>query len=312
MAVEKRGDAWGVRLQIGGQEVRRSLGPGSTKAHALDLEAKIRRDGINGQLGHPAARPLDDALLRWLEGDSTVHKDRTGDIQRVRMWRPFTAGQSLHDAVAVAGRATDAWLAAGLTPATINRRIALLRRVCRLAHSRWNWLKDDLSRKLVALPGEKSRRVFLSRAQVMILVHAAPKALGDAILLSAYTGLRRGELMRLKPADAVDGCVIVRVAKSGKPRTVPVARQALPILTRLPIPLTLNQLDTQFRAVRKTTGLDHITFHDLRHTYGSWLAESGASGTVIRDVMGHSNLSVTSRYLHSVPAHVRAAVRRLK
>lgn len=147
----------------------------------------------------------------------------------------------------------------------------------------------------------------------MSLVHAADKALGDAILLSAYTGLRQGELLRLKPADVADGCVIVREGKTEKSRrTIPVPRQALPILKRLPIKLSIAQLNRGFRAVRKECGLEHVHFHDLRHTYGSWLAQSGAPSTVIRDVMGHSNLTVTSRYLHTVPEHVRAAVRRLK
>ena len=146
----------------------------------------------------------------------------------------------------------------------------------------------------------------------MALVHAAPKALGDAILLSAYTGLRRGELLRLKPPDVADGCVIVRESKSGKSRTVPVPRQAASILKRLPIALTSNEMEVRWRNARKATGLTHVRWHDLRHTYGSWLAQSGASGPILRDVMGHSNLSVTSRYLHTVPDHVRAAVRKLK
>lgn len=313
MSVKKRGRSWEIRLQVGGRKIARSLGRGSTRQDALELEAKIRRDHIAGRLGHAPERTIDEAIARWLEGEAAHHADTKGDDQRTRMWLTFTEGKSLKDAVTVASEAKDAWIAAGLAPATINRRIALLRRVCRLAHSEWGWLDDDISRKLVALSGEKQRRVFLSVEQVMSMVHIAPKALGDAILLSAYTGLRQGELLRLTPSDAVDGCVIVRSGKSAKAaRTVPVPRQALPILKRLPIALTVNELSWAFRKVRAAVGLPHVRWHDLRHSYGSWLAQTGASSTVIRDTMGHSNLSVTSRYLHTVPAHIRAAVRKLK
>lgn len=312
MAIEKRGGYWGVRIQLGGQEIRRSLGKGATRQDAVEFETKIRRDHVAGKLGRAPERSIDDAILRWLDGEAKGHKDSKGDEQRARMWLPFSSGRSLRDAVAVASIASDAWIAAGLAPGTINRRVALLRRICRLAHSQWGWLHDDISRRLVALPGERQRRVFLTKSQVMSLVHAAPKALGDAILLSAYTGLRQGELLRLTKADAAAGCVVVRESKSGKSRTVPVPKQALPILRRLPIRLTRNQLDTQFRKVREAARLEHVHWHDLRHTYGSWLAQTGASGPVIRDTMGHSNLSVTSRYLHTVPEHVRAAVRKLK
>lgn len=41
--------------------------------------------------------------------------------------------------------------------------------------------------------------------------------------------------------------------------------------------------------------------HDLRHTYGSRLAERGMSSTDIRDLMGHASLRATERYLHAAP-----------
>lgn len=312
MAVYKRGRVWEVRIQVGGKPVRRSCGIGSTKADAQELEARIRRDVVAGRLGRAPQRSIADAFARWLEGEAKTHKDQRSDKHRIRMWLPFIEGRALRDAIAVAAEASDKWLAAGKAPATVNRRIALLRRVCRLAHSQWGWLDDDLSRRFVALPGERKREVYPSKADVMNLVAHADKPMADAILLAAYTGLRQGELLRLQPSDVIGDCIVVRVSKSGKPRTVPVPRQAIAILKRLPIQFTVNELSWAWRAVRTAAGLEHIRFHDLRHAYGSWLAQSGASATVIRDVMGHSNLSVTSRYLHTVPEHVRAAVRKLK
>jgi integrase len=41
------------------------------------------------------------------------------------------------------------------------------------------------------------------------------------------------------------------------------------------------------------------TPHDLRHTFGSWLAGGGVSPTDIMALMGHSTLRATERYLHS-------------
>ncbi|SPJ16990.1 hypothetical protein SBBP2_2330009 [Burkholderiales bacterium] len=50
---------------------------------------------------------------------------------------------------------------------------------------------------------------------------------------------------------------------------------------------------------------------DLRHYFGSQLAETGTSGPVIRDLMGHSTIAVTSRYLQSAPAGAAEAVAKI-
>jgi site-specific recombinase XerD len=50
---------------------------------------------------------------------------------------------------------------------------------------------------------------------------------------------------------------------------------------------------------------------DLRHYFGSLLVERGADAATVRDLMGHSSLSVTSSYVHGVPEAAARAVRGL-
>jgi len=54
-----------------------------------------------------------------------------------------------------------------------------------------------------------------------------------------------------------------------------------------------------------------LRLHDLRHAFGSWLIERGAAPSVVRDLMGHSSLAVTSRYVQSAPEGAIRAVRLL-
>lgn len=55
-----------------------------------------------------------------------------------------------------------------------------------------------------------------------------------------------------------------------------------------------------------------VVFHTLRHTFGSWLAMSGAHPRVIMDLMGHSRMEQTMRYTHLAPVQKRQAVDELE
>jgi site-specific recombinase XerD len=50
------------------------------------------------------------------------------------------------------------------------------------------------------------------------------------------------------------------------------------------------------RAWCKRVGIPHINVHRLRHTYATSLANANISSMVLKDLMGHSSLSTTSRY----------------
>lgn len=54
------------------------------------------------------------------------------------------------------------------------------------------------------------------------------------------------------------------------------------------------------RAVEKA-GLKGFRVHDMRHSAISWWANSGIPLAAVRDRAGHSNISVTSRYIHTMP-----------
>jgi site-specific recombinase XerD len=50
------------------------------------------------------------------------------------------------------------------------------------------------------------------------------------------------------------------------------------------------------------TGLDfHVRWHDLRHTHASWLVAGGADLKTVMDRLGHTQISTTQRYLHTLP-----------
>ena len=61
-----------------------------------------------------------------------------------------------------------------------------------------------------------------------------------------------------------------------------------------------------------TAQLDDFNFHDLRHDFASRLVQSGVNLYEVKDLLGHSSITLTERYAHLAPAHKVAAVAKLE
>ncbi len=308
MPVRKKGNRWRVRIQTGGERIERSLAPNATKSEALEYERGIRRLHVAGMLGKIENHSIEDALVRWLQGEAASLKSRQNLLYKVSALQPFAEGHDLTDIVLVSEELKEQGIKDGLKPATINRRLAILRGITNLAYDQWGWLDKPLGQKIKLLKGEVARHVYLTPDQVETLAdHCKHPKVAEAIRLVARTGLRSGELLRAE--TIFDGCIIVEASKNGRPRLVPVPED-MPYLT-LPVGITYSILRTHFEAAREAAGLSHVRFHDLRHTAASWWAQSGASSAVLRDLLGHSNLAVTSRYTHLMTEDLKRASKKV-
>lgn len=126
-------------------------------------------------------------------------------------------------------------------------------------------------------------------------------------------GLRRGELFALGPRNVVKGCLLLDAStKAGRPRMVPLPGAALAIASRLPLPVSDQQLRVSFEAARTAIGWPDLHFHDLRHTYASWLVQSGVHLLSVQELLGHSTVTTTERYSHLAPEYLREAVRAME
>ena len=157
------------------------------------------------------------------------------------------------------------------------------------------------------------REVYLTRQHVSLLSgHMSSKAGCAAVTLLALTGLRAGELLRITSGDFAKDTITVRTSKSSKARTIPVPKSAQRLLRHLPLALSYQQLQWQFRAARVAAGLPHVHIHDLRHTYASMLINAGVDLYTVGKLLGHSTPSTTARYAHLAQDTLRKAVRKLR
>lgn len=156
------------------------------------------------------------------------------------------------------------------------------------------------------------------------LLEEAHNPLRSAILVAIHSGLREGEEAALQWVDVrfSEGILVVRKTKSKRDRVLPInatlkgALEGVPRFARGAYVFT--NPDTRTRYDRFNNGawrkllvrakIQNFRWHDLRHTFGSRLAQAGRSILEIRDLMGHSDVRVTMRYAHLAPNNLRDAV----
>lgn len=312
MPIRRKGNRWEVRVSAGaGRRIEQRLPPGAGRADAQALEAALRRRLIAAAAGR-IDYTIAEALARW-QLDAERLRSWAKDVRyRADVLRE-TVGHYKLDAIAEAADAVKArGRGAGLKPASINRYLAILKRVATLAW-RWRWTEQPLAARIELLPGEVRRTEYASPPALRKLLAAAEPALRAPLRFAALTGLRRAELLAAQPAWIAGDTLVIpaSIAKSARPRIVPLTAEARAIARRLPFALTAAQLRFAFERARAKAGVPTLRWHDLRRSFGTWLLQGGASLAAARDLLGHSDVKTTSIYLATARADLHAAVARL-
>lgn len=183
------------------------------------------------------------------------------------------------------------------------------------------------------MPRPQNARIrFLTSEEAQALLaelRRRSRVLHDMALLALRTGLRSTEIFGLTGQDlALDANIIYVTAKGGRRQPVHASADVMDMLSKYvsrPDALLFPARDggrkrgTSFtftRAVR-ALGLEEgisdtrmeVTFHTLRHTFASWLAQSGRVTLLeLKELMRHESILMTMRYAHLIPGHQAASL----
>jgi integrase len=223
-------------------------------------------------------------------------------------------------------------VAGGLRAKTINHHMSVIRRILESA------VQKDLIAKNPARPikgratADSKKRVPFTLPEVRALIQAAPDDEWKGLVtLAAHTGMRCGDLLRLK-SENVTGTVIKRQLNKGRKSTgivvtIPLSPPCLawidgltgdffPVLKLLKgttISAAFNRIMKAARIAKTVVlvaGENPVTatksFHSLRHSFASFLAEADVHADVRQKLTGHSSAKVHAGYSHHDEALVRA------
>lgn len=300
MPIQERNGVYEVVVWHGGKKHRRSSRHW-TKAQAREVEVKLRAELHALDMGRKPDRTFNAAVERWLKEVVPRQKPRSAieSRQNAAHIAPLLEGRKLTDAPEIAADIRARW--PHLSPSTVNRRLAILSRLCQLA-AEWGWI-DHAPR--VRLLAERKRETFLTPDQVEAIAARCAHH-SDAVLMAAYTGIRMQQLLNLTEANRRGDCLFLgRDGKTSQPQVVPLHPRVQAI--RLPLPSTYPGFYKAFKAACADLGIAARP-HDLRHTCASWLIQAGADLMHVRDMLGQSSVTVTQRYAHLRIADLRKAV----
>lgn len=308
MPVKRRANgSYQVTVCYGGR-THRKASRHWTYQDAREVERKMQAEVRRLAAGREPERLIADAVERWLLEDVPRLKSERKTKNHVKTLLPYITGRRL-------GELSDVWgeirkAEASKAPATVNHKGRILRQVGRKAWREWGWI--DRPPAITLLP-ETPREVFLTKAQVEAIAKAAERPeTADYIRLAAYTGIRRGHLLRLTAHDVEgDFIVIDRSGKTKRLQRVPLHPLVKDIAERLPLGIGDKHLQQDWMQARKKVGLPHVRWHDLRHTCASWLVQAGVPLELVAELLGHSSLAMTRRYAHFATANLSEAILRI-
>jgi len=222
-------------------------------------------------------------------------------------------------------------LAETRAPASVRAYLCALSHVLTVASSEWNWLDHSPMPKVRKLKLPHGRVRFLSDEERTRLLTACQGShnpyLYTGVVVALTTGARKGELLSLHWPDVDLGrrMLTFRETKNGETRSVPLTGNDLAVFTQH---AKVRMLDTSLAFPDRTgtrplgirgafdnaveqAGIVDFHFHDLRHTFASYLAMNGASLLEIAEVLGHKTLTMVERYAHLTEAHTRGVGERM-
>ena len=222
----------------------------------------------------------------------------------------------------------------GMASASVNRKIVAVSGYFKFLND-VEIIKSNPAANLKSVKVHNKEKLPMSREDICKMLNACTSNRQKAMLYTlGTTGMRVSELTGLTYKQYRDriGNQIVITGKGNKQRVVflnPETVEAINLYIRTERKanrwaadcdylfasshggkVDANNFDKTLKALARKAGIknaDEVSAHTFRHSFACILSENGTSMDVIRDLLGHSSLAVTSRYLNQNVNRMREA-----
>jgi integrase len=310
----RMGRIWWIQFYVNGRQVRESSGSGTLEVAKRLLKRRLgeKEAGIiePARAARVTYEQMRDALLADYATNQRKSLIRQGRLYGlVHLDAHFSGWRAPRITADEIRGYIQRRQQAGAANGTINRDLALLRRMFRLA------VEDRKLRDVPHFPMLKEaqpRRGFLEHAEYQKLRQELPEHLRPVLAAGYYTGMRRGEILRLRWSNVDLSSAEIRLdsgtTKNDEPRTIPLAGELLEMLrierergaeSEYVFTRASGKIGSFRKAWKSATnraGLPGLLFHDLRRTGVRNLVRAGVPERVAMAISGHKTRAIFERY----------------
>jgi integrase len=184
-------------------------------------------------------------------------------------------------------------------PGSVNRTIELVKRAFSKG-AQWGMVSEEGVSRLKQVDNLKEppgRLRFLSGEECETLINACSRNLGPIVIMALNTGMRKGEILKLKweQVDLRHRFIHLYITKNGKRREIPINDTLKEILEAIP-----HSRDSEYVFANRN-GDPYKEIHRP--------GDGGVGLAAVRELLDHSNISMTMRYAHLSPGHLSDAVK---
>jgi integrase len=333
--IYKRGKNWTIGYTVDGKQKLEATGTSNKRVAQKILNLRVA-EIIEGRFRLPTSNAprleqFSQEFLNSIRHENTK-KRYTSSVVNLRAH----FGNARLSDISLEGidEFKEARLADEVRAATVNRDLAVLRRMLRIAE-RKRLITSSPFREVEMLEERKERRQphILTFKEEAKLLAVAPDLIRVLVILILETGLRSGrEALALKweDVDFDEGEVRVKHSKTiAGIRTVPMTKPCKAELLNWRkhfgpdfskyVFANPQRPDTHLRDVRrawpntlKAAGLEYFWLYDLRHTCATRLIAAGVPPLIVAQMLGHSSTRILQTYAKTIDEYWRSAIAKLE
>lgn len=329
MTITKRNGKYYCRFQIDGERHHYLCSGATSMKEAEKMEAAFKykvQQQQNGVIAREDKKVKLSMLFdKFLDYSEINKKSYKQDRSRINILREYFKNKVYAEDI----KADDieklkaSFLDRGLSKTTINRYLEILSKMFNIAVDN-GWLLKNPIKKDMKFPLKNYTIRQLEEDEEERLFKFLPPYLQELVFVDLHTGLRAGNLLPLdwEQIHLEDRYIEILENKGNKHIIIPINDDLYKFLKprekkkgNVFINPETGKPPREYKRAWKTAlkkaKIENFRFHDLRHTVASRLADRGVPVPIIQELLAHTDIKTTMRYVHNKKDHLAKAMAQL-